>query len=181
MNTYKLKIVTLSLVAASFFASCSNNDDNNSSSTDFSGTYVQKDQFGRPAINTVFIASGAPKDAFNTTTPSTMGATYQSVFQSRLLALNPAYTTNALGLTAAQFTGVLATDVLGVSKTGTTTFFDGTNVLTGRSLNDDVIDTELLLIFGGPDGTANSGLTSDNVDSNDKPFSSSFPYLASAW
>ena len=60
-----------------------------SPSTDFSGTYVQKDQMARPAINTVFIASGTPKDAFNTTTPSTMGATYQSVFQSRLMALNP--------------------------------------------------------------------------------------------
>jgi len=65
----------------------------------------------RPAINTVFIAAGAPKDAFNTTTPSAMGANYQSVFQSRLLALNSGYTTNALGQNAATFTGLLATDV----------------------------------------------------------------------
>ena len=60
-------------------------------------------------------------------------------------------------------------------------FFDGTNVLTGRALADDVIDTELLLIFGGPTGGSNPGLTSDNVDANDKPFLTSFPYLASAW
>ncbi|MBR9915353.1 MAG: DUF4331 domain-containing protein, partial [Algicola sp.] len=59
--------------------------------------------------------------------------------------------------------------------------FDGTNVLTGRALADDVISTELLLIFGGPDGSANPGLTDDNVDANDKPFLSSFPYLASPW
>jgi hypothetical protein len=64
---------------------------------------------------------------------------------------------------------------------GATTFFDGTNVLTGRALADDVIDTELLLIFGGPDGTANAGLTKDNVNTNDKPFANSFPYLASPW
>ena len=81
-----------------------------------------------------------------------MGAAYQSVFKARLLALNGAYTTNALGLTADQFTGVLATDVLGVNKTKKTTFFDGTNVLTGRALADDVIDVELLLIFGGHSG-----------------------------
>jgi hypothetical protein len=35
-----------------------------------------------------------------------------SHFQSRLLALNAGYTTNALGQTANAFTGLLATDVL---------------------------------------------------------------------
>jgi hypothetical protein len=84
-------------------------------------------------------------------------------------------------LTAAQFTGVLATDVLNVKTSGKTTFFDGTNVLTGRALADDVIDVELLLIFGGPTGGSNAGLTSDHVDSNDKAFTTSFPYLATAW
>ena len=89
--------------------------------------------------------------------------------------------TNALGFNAEQFTGALATDVLTVSLVGTTTFFDGTNVLTGRALADDVISTELLLIFGGPTGADNPGLTNDNVSSNDKSFSGSFPYLASPW
>lgn len=82
---------------------------------------------------------------------------------------------------AATFTGALSTDVLSVSTTGKTTFFDGTNVLTGRALADDVISTELLLIFGGPDGTSNPTLTDDNVSENDKEFLTSFPYLASPW
>lgn len=182
MKTNKFKIIALSLVCTSaMFVSCNKNDDAPQQEIDFSGTYVMQDQMARPAINTVFIASGAPKDAFNNTIPSAMGATYQSIFQSRLLALNSGYTTNALGQTAAQLTGLLATDVLGVAKTGTTTFFDGTNVLTGRALADDVIDTELLLIFGGPTGGSNAGLTSDHVNANDKAFSASFPYLASAW
>jgi hypothetical protein len=43
-------------------------------------------------------------------------------------------------------------------------------------LADDVIDVELLLIFGGPTGGSNAGLTSDHVDSNDKAFTTSFPY-----
>jgi len=73
---------------------------------------------------------------------------------------------------------LLATDVLNVSTTGKTTFFDGTNVLTGRALDDDVIDTELLLIFGGTKGTDNPGLTSDHVNTNDVAFSTTFPYLA---
>lgn len=179
MKTNRYKIIALSFLSiTTVLVSCDNNDD---ASVDFSGTYVQKDQMARPAINTVFIASGAPKDAFNESIPSAMGAAYQSIFQSRLLALNAGYTTNALGQTATQLTGLLATDVLNVKKTGTTTFFDGTNVLTGRALADDVIDVELLLIFGGPAGTSNPTLTKDNVNANDKTFGTAFPYLATAW
>ncbi len=143
--------------------------------------YELQDQMARPAINTVFVTAAADKDAFNTTTPSLMGASFQSKFQTRLLGLNSGYTTNALGQNAATFTGLLATDVLNVSTTGVTTFFDGTNVLTGRKLDDDVIDVELLLIFGGPTGASNPGLTSDKVNANDKAFNVAFPYLASPW
>lgn len=143
-------------------------------------TYVMEDQMARPAINTVFVTTGN-KDNFNQTVPSQMGASFASAFESRLLGLNAGYTTNALGLDAATFSGVLATDVLTVSLNGTTTFFDGTNVLTGRTLADDVISVELLLIFGGPDGTENPGLTDDHVDANDKAFLSTFPYMATPW
>jgi hypothetical protein len=146
--------------------------------------YQQQDQAARPAINTVFNAA-ADKQTFNTTTPSAMGALFQSKFQARLLALNPGYTTNALGLDAPTFTGLLATDVLNVSTTGVTTFFDGTNVLTGRQLSDDVITVELTLIFGGPNALTgsptNPGLISDNVPKNDKAFLTSFPYEAAPW
>lgn len=179
MKTNKYKIIAISFLSVTALLVSCNNDD--SSAPDFTGSYVQQDQMARPAINTVFIAAGAPKDAFNSAIPSAMGASYQSVFEARLLALNPGYTTNALGQTSAQLTGLLSTDVLNVSKTAPTTFFDGTNVLTGRKPADDVIDVELLLIFGGPTGASNPGLTSDHVNANDKSFSTSFPYLATAW
>lgn len=145
---------------------------------DLSGTYMQEDQMGRPAINTVFVSS-ENKDQFNVTTPSDQNAEFQSMFESTLLALNPGYTTNALGMDASTFTGALATDVLNVSLDGTTTFYDGTNVLTGRALGDDVITVELLLIFGGPDFSENPAFSDDHVDANDKEFLTSFPYLAS--
>ena len=183
MKTNNFKLIALALVCAVVSVNCDNNDSDNdpAASADFSGTFVQQDQMARPAINTVFIASGAPKDEFNAAIPSMMGAKYQSIFQSRLLALNAGYTTNALGQTAPQLTGLLATDVLNVSTTKKTTFFDGTNILTGRALADDVIDVELLLIFGGPMGTSNAAVTADHVDANDKAFGVSFPYLATAW
>jgi Domain of unknown function (DUF4331) len=143
---------------------------------DTSGSYTQNDQMARPAVNTVFVNS-ARKNEFNSTVPSAQNAAFNAQFQSVLTGFG--YTQNALGQDKATFAGLLATDVLNVKTSGVTTFFDGTNVLTGRALADDVIDTELLLIFGGPAGTSNPGLTRDNVNGNDKAFSGSFPYLAS--
>jgi len=150
--------------------------------TPVAATYAQEDQFGRPAINTVF-NDAAHKDAFNVTIPSAQSTIFGPMFKTALLALNTGYTTNLLGLSADQFVGVggvLSTDVMSVSLTGKTTFYDGTNVLTGRALADDVIDVELTLIFGGPTGASNPTLTSDHVDANDHAFLTTFPYLAAA-
>lgn len=184
MKTLKILTITLTLSFLAF--NCSNNDDDVTipSGPDFSGTYEQADQMGRPAVNTVFVSSSS-KDMFNTTIPSEQNAAFQSMFETNLTGLSPAFANpgdqNALGQDAAAFTGLLATDVLNVSLDGTTTFFDGTNVLTGRALADDVITVELLLIFGGEDFSENPSLSNDNVDANDKAFLNSFPYLASPW
>ncbi|WP_225034817.1 DUF4331 family protein [Winogradskyella sp. SM1960] len=191
MKFNNIKLFAVAILASMTAINCSDDDDNVTGPTgpNFTGTYIQEDQMGRPAINTVFVNDGM-KDAFNTTIPSNMGAMFQSAFQTKLETLSPAYDpanpddANALGFTAAQFTGVLATDVLTVSLDDPTTFFDGTNILTGRNLTDDVIDVELILIFGGEEGLSNPefpGLVSDNVASNDKEFLTSFPYLASPW
>ena len=182
MKTIKI-LAIVTLIALTTY-NCNDNDDMKPMILDFSGTFVQEDQMGRPAVNTVFVSSTS-KDAFNMTVPSEQNAMFQNMFQTNLEGLSPAYSnpgdTTALGLDSATFTGLLATDVLNVSLDGTTTFYDGTNVLTGRALADDVITVELLLIFGGEDFSENPGLSNDNVDANDKPFLTSFPYLASPW
>ena len=177
----KKTFINLSLSAAIILLTVASCTKNGSSPPPAPTVYYQGgDQMGRPAINTVFVTT-PDKDNFNATIPSLMVAAFQSKFKTQLLALNPAYTTNALTQTADQFTGLLSADVLNVSATKKTTFFDGQNVLTGRALNDDVIDVELLLIFGGPTGADNPGLTSDHVNANDKAFLTVFPYLASPW
>ncbi len=164
---------------------CSKNDDPAPAATVY---YQQQDQFGRPAINTVFNASATDKDLFNVTTPSTMGAIFQPKFLTNVVALDTQlgladptyvhYSTNALGWDPTVLTTSLATDVLNVSTTGATTL----GTLTGRTLADDAIDIELkYVVFGGPDGTKNPGLTSDHVDANDKAFSATFPYEAAPW
>ena len=168
-----IKVLTLIMAAGLvILASCSKTHDAVPTIV-----YQQEDQMARPAINTVFVLTGE-KDSFNQTIPSTGVSSWGTKFNDRLLALNPGYTTNLLGLDAATFTGVLAADVLSVSLTGTTTFYDGTNVLTGRKLDDDVINVELILIFGGPTNSENPSLTDDHVGANDKAFLTAFPYLA---
>ncbi len=192
MKTINIKYLLMTCAIAALSFSCSNDDDytppNNGggggNGPDFSGVYAQQDQMGRPAVNTVFVSSDS-KNMFNTTIPSQQSSGFQTMFQTNLEALSPAFANpgdmNALGQDSAAFTTLLATDVLNLSLDGTTTFYDGTNVLTGRALADDVITVELLLIFGGEDFSENPTLSNDNVDANDKPFLTSFPYLAAPW
>lgn len=181
----KKSIIILAFaVSGSIIASSCKKDDNPTptpagcASCSAANTYTQKDLLARPSVGIVFNGNGADKDAFNVSMPSTAAATFQSKFQARLLALNPGYTTNILGQTATQYTTLLANDVLNVSTNGITAFYNGTQLLTGRTLAEDVIDTELILTFGGPTGTSNPGLTSDHVNGNDKPLLATFPYMA---
>lgn len=168
------KTIFFSLLASGLFLTSCDKDDE-MDNFDISGTFTQNDQMARPAVNTVFV-NAARKNEFNTTIPSVMNTAFNAQFQSVLTGFG--YTTNILGLDKATFATVLATDVLNVKMNGTTTFYDGTNVLTGRSLADDVITTELILIFGGATGASNPGLRDDNVNANDKAFLTAFPYLA---
>jgi Domain of unknown function (DUF4331) len=184
------RFFVLGILATAGLTSCDKTDSMTPTPTptatlpDFSGSFATKDQMARPAINTVFVPA-AMKDVFNTTVPSKMGGVFNSTFIAGLKGLSPAYAKagdkNALGLDAATFASVLSTDVLSVATNKPTTFYDGTNVLTGRRLADDVITVELLLIFGGEDFKENPSLSDDHVDANDKPFSNTFPYLATAW
>jgi hypothetical protein len=181
MKKYRIiQIVLSSLILMMGIAACSKSNNNNGPAPTPTVYYDQADQVGRPAVNTVFIpASG--KDSFNTTIPTMMPGLFTNDMKTSLLTLNPNFSTNLLGLTPDQFIGVLSTDVLNASTKGVTSFYNGTQVLTGRALSDDVIDVELTLIFGGPTGGDNAGLTSDHVNSNDKPFLTAFPYEASPW
>ena len=177
----KFKIIVLVLAVATL-ASCKKKKDDvipdPVDTFDVAGTYTQSDQMARPAINTVFVGA-ARKNEFNLTTPTAMSAAFKTDFVAGLTGFG--FTTNALGQTKDQFATLLVNDVLNVKLNGPTTFFDGVaaNTLSGRALGDDVIDVELLLIFGGPTGASNPGLTKDNVNANDKAFLTTFPYLAS--
>lgn len=213
--------------ALTFFVSCDNDDDTvmmeeeeMEMMADFSGTYMQADHMGRPGINTVLNGDDDSKNMHNVTIPSEMAANFQAGFEARLEGLHDAYAValgftpedvdyenNILGLDAATLTGYLSADVLDVSASLPTTYFnpgtdadgdgrilvpDGDEVaLTGRTIQDDVIDVSLILLFGGMEGDRFSGqdldgdgmqdlprLTSDGVSITASP-TTTFPYLGS--
>lgn len=160
--------------------------------------------------------STSRKDRYNQAVPSEPG--FQPWFQATLEAYHDVYAnllgadpddvdyeTNILGLDAKALTGYLASDVLEVAPNDPTTYFnpgtdldndgrilvpDGDEIgLTGRTLQDDVIDVSLILLFGGMEGNRFSGqdldgdgiadlprLTSDGVAFTASP-SDDFPYL----
>lgn len=164
---------------------------------DFSGTYVQEDSMGRPGITTVFGGSDEIKNNYNITIP-TDRVQFQAGFQERLEFLHDVYAialgmtaddidyeTNILGLDVATFTTVLAQfDALQVAPNGETTYYNGNTgvALTGRNLEDDVIDISLTLMFGGQTGTRFNGendtpqLTTDGVGFGNRVVGG-FPYL----
>ena len=126
------------------------------------GKRIQRDQMGRPAINTVFNNAQAHKydrELFNRTQPAEMvAAGFRDSTEEVLEGLGAA---DPAGLAA-----VLIPDVL-TYQTGNTGGF-----LNGRRLADDVIDAELDLVTDG-------GIPSDCV-ANDSAFPGVWPYLAPA-
>ncbi len=186
----KITPIIYTALIALFLASCSLNEDAGVNRNidevvvGFDGSFGIVDRIGRPSISTALI-NGNRKETFNTTITEDLNATFKDEIEAEIIRVSPEFNldtdTNLLGQTAEVLADLLATDVLNVNLTGTTTFFDGTNILTGRTLADDVMDTELLLLFGGSDGAQNPTLATDFVDSNDRDFSPSFPYLPTPW
>ena len=95
-------------------------------------------------------------------------------------------------VTAEVLTTVLATDVLEVAPNAPTTYFnpgsggpnyEGAIGLTGRTLQDDVIDVSLILLFGGGDGARFNGegglpqLVTDGVGLTADNITTTFPYI----
>ncbi len=155
------------------------------------GGWTQIDRMGRPAINTVFNGlilpassdyNGLEKDAFNFQRPSKDRGTTKDNVTTVLNAIGTVLTANAATAYSAgevsAIANVLLPDELTLKLGSNAHFASGTSLgtlaLNGRKLGDDVIDAEFALL------TNFVITTGDGVNANDKAFSSSFPYLASA-
>ncbi|MEO7182550.1 MAG: DUF4331 family protein [Gemmatimonadaceae bacterium] len=145
--------------------------------------YDQIDFLGNPLVAEVTIAK-ANHDAYNRTMPYA-SANFRPETESFIVdvAGRPA-------AYAATVAGVLYPDMLIVdsSKPGTSAGWLSWALAAGyggRKLTDDVVDIGLYAIFSSLLSPTNAScapgalpLCTDNVNANDKPFMSTFPYLA---
>ena len=160
------------------------NDDN--TGNDITGTqndrvYVQVDRLGNPLVSEVFLAK-RNHGFHNAGKPSTDVVNHAAEIK--------AFVTNVAGRDASvanTLATVLLPDMLVVQtdKPGSTAGWLSwalANGYGGRKLTDDVVDAGLGAIFGSllSPNNVSPGLTTDNVNANDKPFSLTFPYLAAA-
>lgn len=143
------------------------------------GRFINVDRMGIPAINTVFIPYPR-KDEYNRgSTSQDAAGVYQSDIVASLTALGTS--TPNIGILAglAVTNGDILRLDMNVANTGNG---GGSNAAAafpnGRRVGDDVIDTIVNIIanqqFGNPAPTG----PVDNVDSNDVPFTNTFPFVA---
>lgn len=130
-------------------------------------SFEQVDRVGIPALNTVFNhPSGIgpfDKTAYNRASPANDVESYTGLFETVLGAVaNPDPSATA---------ALLLPDELPVDLSAGTTAFGN---LTGRALADDAVDVALTVTVGV------AALQSDDVDGNDVPFRTDFPYVAPA-
>ena len=178
----------------------------NASSGRGAGRWVQVSRLGNPLVNEVVIPLGK-KDQFNRTQPQNDARLYgQYVVEPELAKLMNALfdlgvkETDRTDIVTALLTGVpgltqisgspAAADTLkinlGVAPVAAENRFgviagDTAGFPNGRRLGDDVVDIELRVIGGFllPEDQGGKKLPlGDGVDMNDKPFLSSFPYVA---
>ena len=168
--------------------------------------WVQVSRLGNPLINEVVIPIGQ-KDKFNRTSPADDATNFGKYALNPEVArlLNALFDlgvkeTDRTDIVQALLTGVpgltqigdkpAAADTLklnlGVAPSATPNRFgvlagDVAGFPNGRRLTDDVTDIELRVIAGALLTPAQGGKQiplGDGVDQNDKPFRSSFPYVA---
>jgi hypothetical protein len=118
--------------------------------------FVQADQMGRPAINTVF-NHGDDKNVFNVTQPVDQRARFESSFIDTLTGFGHPRAE------AKSIAELLLPDIL------TYDYSSSAGFLNGRKLTDDVIDIELNLV-------SNGAVTTDMVGPH-TDYLARFPYL----
>lgn len=162
-------------------AACNNDDDvtGATNTVDPNRVYNQIERLGNPLVSEVFLQK-RDHGFHNSGQPSTDVANFKTKLEAFVRDVAGRNATVQTTLSA-----VLLPDMLVVqtdkpqSGAGWLTWALA-NGYGGRKLNEDVVDAGLAALFGPLLSTANQtpALASQHVPTNDKPFSSTFPYLA---
>src|SRR5687768_18075555 len=169
------------LALAVFAGACNDDNENDLTGPRSDRVYVQVDRLGNPLVSEVFLAK-RNHGFHNAGAPSTDVANHTTELKAFVTAV--ARRDQAVANTLAS---VLLPDMLIVQTDKATTTAGWlswalANGYGGRKLTDDVVDAGLAALFGtllSPNNVS-AGLTTDNVNQNDKPFGTTFPYLAGA-
>jgi hypothetical protein len=179
--------VALPLVLAALGAACEDRSDGLVTGLTFNAVsdadrvFTQRERLGNPLVSEVMIVK-AHHHEHNMGMPATDVAEFTddlTGFVTGVAGRDPAY---ARAIASALLPDMLITYP---KRDGQPVFwlswvFGGFG---GRSLSDDVVDIGLGALFGtllGNTDNVTPGLTTDNVDANDKAYGSTFPYLAAA-
>jgi Domain of unknown function (DUF4331) len=176
------------LIGAALFlpllAACNNDDtvDTGMTAPSVVRTYNQIERLGNPLVSEVFFMK-RDHGLHNGTAPATDVA---NGFGDKIKAFTNAFNRGAtIGNTLA---AVLVPDMLLVfpNRAGSSAGWLSwalANGYGGRKLSDDVVDAGLTATFGNlldPAATVLPGLTSDNISTSVRTFSTTFPYLEAA-
>jgi hypothetical protein len=176
----RMKLAALALLSAITVAACDENGDSDTIAPMDVRVFNQVERLGNPLVSEVTFAK-RDHGFHNTTGPST---DVQNGFRAKVEGFVTGVAGRETSL-ATTLSSVLIPDMLIVqtNKPGNTAGWltwalaDGYG---GRKLTDDVVDAGLAAIFGSLLNNKNvsPGLSTDNVNANDKAFSATFPYLA---
>jgi hypothetical protein len=179
MRSISFRWTATAIVALSLVATACGDDDDTTTGPSGDRVYNQIERLGNPLVSEVTLAK-RNHGFHNTGMPSTDVANHAAELS--------AFVTNVAGREAAvgsTLAAVLLPDMLIIQTDKpaatagwlTWALADGYG---GRKLNDDVVDAGLAALFGSllNPNNVSPGLTTDNVNANDKAFSTAFPYLA---
>ncbi len=163
-------------------AACSDKNNNTVTTPTFTRVYNQVERLGNPLVSEVFFQK-RDHGLHNSTAPATDVA---NDFGGKIKAFTNQFNRGAT--IANTLAAVLVPDMLLVfpnraASTSGWLSWALANGYGGRNLSDDVVDAGLTAIFGkllDPAATVLPGLTSDNISTSVRTYSTTFPYLEAA-
>lgn len=181
MRTFRKLVLVLVPVALSLAMMACEDDETIASGPDFDRVYDQIDRLGNPLVSEVTLAK-RNHGFHNSGTPGTDVSNHKTELEAFVTGFG-----RSVGL-AQTLSGVLLPDMLIVQtdQAGNTSgwlTWALANGYGGRNLTDDVVDAGLAAIFGtllDPNNALPAEYQTDNVAANNKPFLTTFPYLATA-
>jgi hypothetical protein len=173
----KLLIVLVPVALAATVGGCG--DDDAVVGPDLDRVYDQVERLGNPLVSEVMIAK-RNHGFHNTGTPSTDVANHAAEIQAFVTGFGRSQNL-AQTLSGALLPDMLIVETARAGNTSGWLTWALANGYGGRNLADDVVDAGLAAIFGtllDPNNALPASLQSDNVGQNNKPFLTTFPYLA---